>query len=86
LRYEGDAPNAVTIVEVMDTGCGISQSDQALLFKAFTQLDSSTTREHEGTGLGLHLSEKLAGLIGGSITCESDVGIGSTFRLTIPAT
>jgi protein-histidine pros-kinase len=85
LRYEGDAPNAVTIVEVEDTGCGISQSDQALLFKAFTQLDSSTTREHKGTGLGLHLSDKLADLIGGSITCESEVGIGSTFRLTIPA-
>ena len=71
-------------IEVRDTGCGISPENQRRLFSAFTQLDSSTTREHEGTGLGLHLSQKLAHLIGGTIACRSTPGDGSTFTLSVP--
>ncbi len=71
-------------VSVIDTGCGIAPADQARLFHAFTQLDSSSTRQHEGTGLGLHLSQKLAELIRGHIMCESSVGTGSTFQLFVP--
>jgi protein-histidine pros-kinase len=74
----------VTAVEVSDTGPGISEEDQPKLFKAFAQLDSSTTREHEGTGLGLHLSQKLAELIGGRIGFDSAPGKGSSFTLDIP--
>ncbi len=72
------------IVSVKDTGCGISPENVERLFQAFTQLDSSSTRRHEGTGLGLYLSQKLAILIGGRLTCESHVGVGSTFELLLP--
>ncbi|AFL73333.1 PAS domain S-box protein [Thiocystis violascens] len=70
-------------IAVSDTGIGISQADQAKLFHAFAQLDSSTTRRHEGTGLGLHHSRKLADLIGGRIACHSESGQGSVFTLTL---
>jgi protein-histidine pros-kinase len=70
-------------VAVADTGCGIAIEDQAKLFGAFTQLDSSSARKHEGTGLGLHLSQKLAEMIGGRIECTSTVGTGSVFRLFV---
>lgn len=71
-------------IEIRDTGCGIKEEDQARLFQAFTQLDPSATRAHEGTGLGLHLSQKLAALLGGRIACRSVYGHGSTFSILIP--
>jgi PAS domain S-box-containing protein len=73
----------MTCVKVIDTGCGIAPQAQSSLFNAFMQLDSSSTRAHEGTGLGLYLSAKLAKLIGGQITCESEIGNGSTFTLVL---
>jgi protein-histidine pros-kinase len=84
LRRCTAADRMLIAVDVGDTGCGIGIEDQARLFQAFTQLDSSTTRKHEGTGLGLHLSQKLATLIGGEIHCESSPGQGSTFTLSVP--
>lgn len=75
---------AVSEISVRDTGCGIRPQDQDKLFQAFTQLDSSSTRRYEGTGLGLHLSQKLAQLLNGRITFESEFGKGSTFILTLP--
>jgi len=72
------------VIAVTDTGVGISDADQQRLFQAFTQLDSSSTRRHEGTGLGLHLSHKLAVLVGGRLTCVSTLGAGSTFSLALP--
>lgn len=74
---------AVSEISVRDTGCGIRPQDQDKLFQAFTQLDSSSTRRYEGTGLGLHLSQKLAQLLNGRITFESEFGKGSTFILTL---
>jgi protein-histidine pros-kinase len=68
-------------IEIRDTGTGIRPDDQTKLFQAFTQLDSSSTRRHEGTGLGLHLSQKLAELLGLRITFETRFGEGSTFTL-----
>jgi len=68
---------------VADTGLGIAAEDQAKLFQPFTQLDNSSTRRFDGTGLGLHLSQKLAGLIGGVITVESVAHQGSRFTFTL---
>ena len=68
-------------ISVRDTGIGVSTEDQAKLFQAFTQLETGSKRTQEGTGLGLHLSQKLAGLLGGGITVHSKRGEGSTFTL-----
>jgi protein-histidine pros-kinase len=77
-------PSARTVeVRIVDTGVGIKPEEQEKLFSAFTQLQSSSG-VHDGTGLGLHLSRKLAGLLGGRVTFESEYGIGSTFVLSLP--
>ena len=70
--------------EVTDTGIGISTSKVDEIFKAFTQVDASTTREFEGIGLGLAISQELAHLMGGSIHLESVKGKGSHFWVDIP--
>ena len=72
---------ALGAIEIVDTGTGIRSEDQAKLFHAFSQIDGSTTRRHEGTGLGLHLSQKLADLLGLRITFATRFGEGSTFTL-----
>ncbi|MCI4569442.1 PAS domain S-box protein [Lysobacter sp. CFH 32150] len=73
----------LTEISVADTGIGIGDEDQAKLFAAFAQVDSSAGRRHEGTGLGLHLSQKLAELLGGEIVFHSVRGKGSTFTLIL---
>jgi PAS domain S-box-containing protein len=69
-------------ISVLDTGVGIRTEDQVKLFQAFQQMESG--RRHEGTGLGLHVSQKLAGLIGARIEFESNHGKGSRFSLVVP--
>jgi protein-histidine pros-kinase len=68
---------------VRDTGVGISASDRARLFEAFTQVGERGSRRSEGTGLGLHLSTKLAELMGGRIDVDSEPGRGSVFTLRL---
>ncbi|KAL7754516.1 hypothetical protein RI367_000501 [Sorochytrium milnesiophthora] len=65
-----------------DSGIGIPEEETRLLFKEFSQLDSSSTRKHSGTGLGLNISKGIAGLLNGDLTCSSQVGRGSTFTFT----
>ncbi|HYD94616.1 MAG TPA: PAS domain S-box protein [Noviherbaspirillum sp.] len=80
-RPDGDGPGAS--ITVRDTGIGIKPEEQPKLFQAFTQLDATSTRRIEGTGLGLHLSQKLADLIGARISFESRYGEGSAFTLLL---
>ena len=68
--------------EVADTGIGIEHDKQALLFRAFAQADSSTTRRFGGTGLGLVITRRLAGLMGGDVGLSSEYGHGSRFWFT----
>jgi signal transduction histidine kinase len=78
-----DSENSVKI-SVKDSGIGISPDDQQVIFERFIQVDKSLTRKHEGSGIGLTLAKSLVELHNGTITLESEPGIGSTFTITLP--
>ncbi|MYM74699.1 PAS domain S-box protein [Duganella sp. FT134W] len=71
-------------ISVSDTGIGIGDEQRGTLFQAFSQLDGNALRQFEGTGLGLHLSRKLAALLHGEILFDSEYGKGSVFTLALP--
>ena len=72
------------LVEVGDTGIGIDPEHHELVFREFAQVDSSASRQHHGTGLGLTIARKLVELHGGRIWLQSELGTGSRFFFTIP--
>jgi two-component system sensor histidine kinase BarA len=82
-RRQTDGPPAI-LVEVGDTGLGIAPEHHELIFREFAQVDSTPSRAHHGTGLGLTIARKLVELHGGRIWLESELGTGSRFFFTIP--
>jgi PAS domain S-box-containing protein len=84
-RVVAEEGGGLVEIAVQDTGIGIRDADQVRLFEAFSQVGAANLGpRQQGTGLGLHLSQKLAGLLGGRIDFESEHGAGSTFRLRLP--
>ncbi len=85
ITIRADASEAGNLeIIVLDNGIGIREEDMDELFKPFQQVDMSSTREHEGTGLGLYLCRKLLDLLHGDIAVKSRYGKGSEFKLNLP--
>jgi PAS domain S-box-containing protein len=81
----GTEPHNQLIIEIIDSGIGMTPEQLQRLFRPFNQADESITRKFGGTGLGLTISRQLAHLLGGEIEVKSELGVGSTFKLTIAA-
>ena len=79
-----EGPFAMLVVQVVDTGIGLSPEQISSLFQPFSQADSSTSRRFGGSGLGLTICKRLAGLLGGEMTVQSAIGRGSVFTLAVP--
>ncbi|MFC1589683.1 ATP-binding protein [Pseudomonadota bacterium] len=84
LKCESNTKGATLSMTVTDTGCGIRPENINDLFNDFSQVDNLTTRPSDGVGLGLSISQRLAGLMDGAITVKSEEGKGSCFSFTIP--
>jgi len=82
-RFERSSAGPGLVIEIADTGIGISQDRIKNIFDPFVQADTTVTRRFGGTGLGLSISRKFAQALGGDITVESEPGKGSTFRVTL---
>jgi len=72
------------VFDVIDTGIGISEEDQKVIFEEFRQADGTTTRKYGGTGLGLTICKKIAKLLNGELSLKSKIGEGSTFTFKVP--
>jgi signal transduction histidine kinase len=81
-RMDSTGPGVLIHFEVADTGIGLSEEEQGRVFSTYSQIDSSTTRRHGGTGLGLATARMLAQLMGGTIGVDGEKGAGSRFWFT----
>lgn len=72
------------VIKVLDTGIGIAEENQELIWEPFRQVSEGTNKAFQGTGLGLSITKKYVQLLGGEISIESKVGVGSTFKVEIP--
>lgn len=79
-----EVPGGGVLFTVADTGIGILEDDQSGIFDAFSQVDGSATRRYQGTGLGLAICKQLTELMGGTITVDGQLGVGSTFTVRLP--
>ncbi|MEZ4651427.1 MAG: ATP-binding protein [Candidatus Eisenbacteria bacterium] len=79
-----EAVTRTYVIRVADSGVGMTEDQLVRIFDPFSQADASTTRTHGGTGLGLSIAHGLVTLMGGSLTVESKVGVGSTFEIRLP--
>jgi adenylate cyclase len=84
LRQRKSGPSGTIFIDVTDDGIGMTREQVDKIFDAFTQADSSTTRNYGGTGLGLTITKSFCELLGGSISCSSEPGKGSTFSISLP--
>ncbi|MGB7031639.1 MAG: ATP-binding protein [Syntrophobacteria bacterium] len=84
VRVEATASDDTFVISVSDTGPGLSEADQQMIFEEFHQADGSSTRKKGGTGLGLSIARRIVEMHGGRIWVESTEGKGSTFWFTLP--
>ena len=80
---EATEAGARLVIAVSDTGCGVPAAQQAAIFEVFGQADGTATRKHEGTGLGLNITRAIIGLMGGTLSLESEEGAGATFTVSV---
>jgi len=85
VKLAAHVENDQLVVAVSDTGEGISETDQQIVFEKFRQGDSGLTRQTDGTGLGLSIAKELCRLLGGTVAVASTLGRGSTFTVRLPA-
>jgi hypothetical protein len=84
-RHDDGDDGPTVELSVSDQGIGIPAEELSTIFRRFYQVDGSITRSQGGVGLGLHVVERLAEVLGGKVSVVSDVGAGSTFGITLPA-
>lgn len=84
IRIQAEVQNDTIQFTVSDTGIGIPQDKLDAIFQPYIQVENPLQQKHKGTGLGLSISKELAEMLGGSLTCTSKIGEGSTFTLKIP--
>lgn len=84
IAVSAEVDSGQLVIRVRDTGIGLAPEDLERIFDPFVQIERALTREKGGTGLGLSVTRRLARLLGGDVTVESELGEGSTFTVTLP--